>query len=73
MFKTNFSGHKKFWKAQKRFGDNWPRMPHRVYGPEQNRRQKVFHWGPSYLCKGARHSETFFEFTTWTAFADCTN
>jgi len=39
---------------------NCPRMPHRVYGPGQNRHQKVFHLSPSCLCKGARHSENLF-------------
>jgi len=55
-FETNFSEHNKIWGAQKRFGSNCPC----VCGPGQNRRQKVFHWGPSWLCKGARHSENLF-------------
>jgi len=36
-----------------------PRMP-RVCGPGQSRRQNVFHWGPSCLCRGARHYENLF-------------
>jgi len=46
MFKTNFSGHNKIWGGTKRFGCNCLRMLHRVSGPGQNRRQKVFYWGP---------------------------
>jgi len=46
--------------AQKRFGGNCLRMPHRVCEPGQNRRQKVFHWRPSCLCRGTRHSENLF-------------
>jgi len=57
MFETNFSEHNKVWGAQKIFGSNCPRIPHRVCGPGQNHRQKVFHWGLSCLCTGARHSE----------------
>jgi len=60
MFETNFSEQNKIWGAQKRFGGNFPRIPHRVCGPGQNRRQKVFHWGPSYLRRGTRHSENLF-------------
>jgi len=36
---------------------NTKAMLHRVCGRGQNRRQKVFHWGPSCLCRGPRHSE----------------
>jgi len=51
IFETNFSEHNKIWGAQKRFGGNCLRMPHRVVGPGQNRRQKVFHWG-LHICAG---------------------
>ena len=57
MFKTIFFSTTKFWGAQKRFGGNFSRIPHRDFRPWQNRRKKVFHWGPSCLCKGAGHSE----------------
>jgi len=60
MFETNFSEHNKISGDTKRFGRNCPRMPHRVCGPGQNRCQKVFHWRPSYLCRGIRHSENLF-------------
>jgi len=56
MFKPNFSEHNKICGAQNRFGSGFPR----VCGPGQNRRQKVFHWGPSCSCRGARHSENLF-------------
>jgi len=52
MFETNFSEHNKIWGAQN-FGGNGPRMPHRVCGPGKNHCQKVFHWRPSCLCRGA--------------------
>jgi len=51
MFKTNFPSTTQFWEAQKRFGSNCPRMPYRVCGPGQNRRQKVFHLG-LHVCAG---------------------
>jgi len=60
MFETNFLSTTKFWEAQKIFGGNCLRMSHRVCGPGQNRGQKVFHWGPSCLCRWARHSENLF-------------
>jgi len=60
MFKTIFSEHNKIWGAQKRFGGNCPQISPRICGPGQNRRQKVFHWGPSCLCRGPRHSENLF-------------
>jgi len=60
MFKTNFLSTTKFWEAQERFGGNCNRMPHRVCGPGHNRCQKVFHWGPSCLCRGARHLNDLF-------------
>jgi len=60
MFKTSFSEHNKICGVTKRFGANCLRMPHRVCGPGKNRRQKVFHWRPSCLCRGGRHSETLF-------------
>jgi len=60
MFEANFTEHNKIWGARKRSRGNCPRMPHRVCGPVQNRRQKVLHWGPSCLCRGARHSENLF-------------
>jgi len=46
MFKINFSKHNKIWKSTKKIWGNCPRMPHRVCGPGQNCRLKVFHWGP---------------------------
>jgi len=52
MFKTNFSEHNKIWGATNKIWGNCPRMPHRVCGHGQNRRQKVFHWGPSCLRRG---------------------
>jgi len=52
MFKTNFSEDNNIWGAQKRFGNNCLRMPHRVCGPGQNRRQKVFPWGPHVYARG---------------------
>jgi len=33
MLETNISEQNKIWEAQKRFGGNWPQMPHRVCGP----------------------------------------
>jgi len=60
MFETNFSDHNKIWGAQKIFGGNYPRMPHCVCRPGKKHCQKVFHWGPSCLCRGARHSENIF-------------
>jgi len=45
--------------AQKRSGVTSPECP-RVCGPGQNRRQKVFHWSPSCLCRGARQSENLY-------------
>jgi len=56
MFETNFSEHNKIWGAQKYLGVTAPR----VCGSGQNRRQKVFHWGPSCLCREAWHSENLF-------------
>jgi len=53
MKQTNISEQKKSWRAQKRFGGNWPRTLPRVCGPGQNRLKKVFHSGPSCLCSGA--------------------
>jgi len=54
MFKKNFSEHNNIWGGTKTiFWGSCPRMLHRVCGPGQNRRQKVFHWEPSCLCKGA--------------------
>jgi len=53
MFKTNFSEHNKIWESKKKIWGNWPRMPNRVCGPGQNRCLKIFHWGPSCLCRGA--------------------
>jgi len=52
MFETNFSEHNNILVGTKRFGGNCPRMSHRVWGPGQNRRQKVFHWGHSCLSRG---------------------
>jgi len=60
MFETIFSEHNKIWGPQKRSGGNCPRMPHGVCGPGKNRCQKVFHWGPSCLFRGFRHSENLF-------------
>jgi len=65
MFETNFSEHgtKKIWEQ----------IPHRVCGPGQNRRQKIFHW-VLYVCAGGLDIlKIYFKFTTWTAFADCAN
>jgi len=61
MFKTNFSEHNKIWGHKKYLGVTAPEYP-RVCGPGQNRRQKVFHWGPSCLCRRARNSENLFLF-----------
>jgi len=50
MFKTIFSQHNKMGE-----GKIWGLLPPngpRVCAPGQNRRQKVFHWGPSCLCWG---------------------
>jgi len=51
-------------------------MPHHVCGPEQNRSQKVSHWG-LHACAGvrARHSENLFLIHNIhvIAFADCAN
>ena len=58
MFKTNLYEHKKIRGSTKKIWGNCLRMAHRVCGPGQNRRQKV--WGPSCLCRGARHSENLF-------------
>jgi len=52
MFNTDFSEHNKILEAHKKFRGNCPKMPPRVCGSGQNRRQKVFHWGPSCLYKG---------------------
>jgi len=60
MFKTIFSEQNKIWEAYKRFGGNFTRMPHRVFGPGHNRRQKVFHCRPSCVCREARHSESLY-------------
>jgi len=62
MFNTTFSEHNKQqnFGTQKRFGGIRARMPHRVCGPGQNRRKNVYHWEPSCLCKGARHSENLY-------------
>ena len=51
MFETMFCKNSKIWGAQKRFGGNCPRMPHRLCGPGKNRCQKVFHWG-LHVCAG---------------------
>jgi len=32
LFKTKFSGCKKFWESAKQFGGHYPRNPHRRYG-----------------------------------------
>jgi len=51
MFKTNFSEHNKIWEGHnKDLGVTASECP-RVCGPGQNRRQKVFHWRPSCLCR----------------------
>jgi len=50
MFKTFFWAQQNLGGRLKRFGGNCRRMPHRVCGPVQNRRQKVFHWG--LVCAG---------------------
>jgi len=63
----------KFWEAQKRFGGNFPEMPHRVCWPGQNRRQKDFHWRPSCLCRRLHILKIYISFITWTAFTDCAN
>jgi len=55
--KQIFLSTTKFGAAQKRFGGNCLRMPYCVCGPGQNRRQKVFHWGPSCLCRGLAIAE----------------
>jgi len=60
IFKTIFSEHNNVWGGTKIFGGNCLPMPHRVCGPGQSRHQKVFHCGPSCLCRGARHSENLF-------------
>jgi len=52
MFKTNFSEHNKIWEAQKDLGVTAPENSSRVWGSGQNRCQKVFHLGPSCLCRG---------------------
>jgi len=44
-----------------------------VCGPGQNRRQEVFHWEPSCLCRELDIMKIYIEFTTGTAFADCAN
>jgi len=51
MFKEKFSVHNKIWGCAKTIWE-LPRMTPRVCGPEQNRRQKVFHWEASCLCRG---------------------
>jgi len=53
MSTTKFGGHKKD------LGER-PRIAPRVCGPGQNRRQKMFHWGPSSLCREDRHPENLF-------------
>jgi len=60
MFKTNSSEHNKIWRSTEKIWGNCPRMSPHVCGLWQNRRQKVFHWGPSCLCRGGRHSENIF-------------
>ena len=60
MFETNYSEHNNVWRGTNDFGGNFPRMPLCVCGPGQNRRQEVFHWGPSCLCREARHSENLY-------------
>jgi len=45
MFKTIFSEHNKIWGLL-------PSIAPRGYGLGHNHRQKVFHWGTAYLCRG---------------------
>jgi len=53
VFKTNFSEQNKICGTQKYLGVIVLELPPRVCGPAgQNRRQKIFHWGPSCLCRG---------------------
>jgi len=58
--KQNVLSTTKFGGAETIFRGNCPRISPCVCGPGQNRRQKVFHWGPSCLCRRARHSENLF-------------
>jgi len=58
--KQFFQSTTKFGGAQKKFRGNCRRMSPRVCGLWQSRCQKVFHWGPSCLCRGARHSKNIF-------------
>jgi len=60
MFKTSFSKHNKIWGGKINIYGKLHLNAPRVCGPGQNRRQKVFHWGPSSLFRGARHSENIF-------------
>jgi len=58
-FKQIFLTTTKFYGHKTDLGGNWTEVP-RVCGPGQNRRQKVFHWGPSYLFMEARNSENVY-------------
>jgi len=51
MFKTNFSEHNKFGGNKNDIGTSpeCPTVSAGLHG--QNRRQKVFHWGP-HVCAG---------------------
>ena len=59
MFETNFLSTTELGGIKIGLGVSAPNVPH-VFGCGKNRHQKVFHWGPSCLCRGARHSENVY-------------
>jgi len=56
-FETNFFEHNKILGGTKKIWGELPQNAPPCLRAWAEHRQKVFHWGPSCLCRGARHSE----------------